>query len=67
MNEDNIFTINKSIKTGSIIMPKIVNGSKINIGKHRAIVVMTDHHFNWFQKKMIKWCFGFNVEDFTEE
>ena len=23
--------------------------------------------FNWFQKKMIKWCFGFTVTDYSED
>ena len=31
------------------------------------LTIVVDHHFNWFQKKMIKWCFGFNVENYTEQ
>jgi hypothetical protein len=54
------------VHTGDII-PKIENGSKITIGKKVGkVVIHTDHHFNWFQKKMIKWCFGFVVEDYSE-
>ena len=49
-------------------IPKIKNGSEISFGKNKGkITVYTDHHFNWFQKKMIKWCFGFEVSDYTEE
>lgn len=49
-------------KIGEIGIPKIKNGSKIEIGKDIGkITIMSDHRFNWFQKKMIKWCFGFEV------
>ena len=47
--------------------PKIKNGSKIVIGKERVITVIVDKHFNRFQKAMIKWCFGFDVQDYSEE
>lgn len=55
--------------TISSIVPKIVNGSKITIGKDLGVstIIVIDKHFNWFQKKMIKWCFGFDVEDYTTE
>lgn len=54
-------------KIGEIGIPKIKNGSKIEIGKDIGkITIMSDHRFNWFQKKMIKWCFGFNVTDYSE-
>ncbi len=46
--------------------PKIKNGSRITIGKLRRLTVVVDRHFNWFQKKMIKWCFGLTVEDYSE-
>lgn len=26
-----------------------------------------DKSRDWFQKRMIKWCFGFTVEDYSEE
>lgn len=53
---------------GTIIgIPKIKNGSRIKIGKLRAFSIIVDHHFNWFQKRMVKWCFGFTVEDYSEE
>ena len=39
--------------------------STIYIGNHigRAIEIGVDKKFNWFQKKMIKWCFGFEVKE----
>lgn len=48
-------------------IPKIKNGAKIQFGKLRSVTILVDHHFNWFQKRMIKWCFGFTVEDYGEE
>lgn len=48
-------------------IPKIKNGSRIRIGRVRTLNIDIDHHFNWFQKRMIKWCFGFTVEDYSEE
>lgn len=51
---------------GYINIYKIKNGSVIKIGKDRSIKIVTDHRFNCFQKKMIKWCFGFIVEDYSE-
>ena len=52
----------------SVSIPKIRNGSCIKIGERVGILtVYTDKHFNWFQKKMIKLCFGFNVEDYSEK
>lgn len=48
-------------------IPKIKNGSRITIRTMKALTIIVDHHFNWFQKKMIKWCFGFVVEDYDEE
>lgn len=54
---------------GNIIsgIPKIKNGSRITIGTAYKLEIKLDKHFNWFQKKMIRWCFGFEVEDYTEE
>lgn len=42
-------------------------GSKISVGKNLKLTIGVDQRFNWFQKKMIKWCFGFTVEDFNKE
>lgn len=48
-------------------IPKIINGSKITIGRTYELTIYVDKHFNYFQKKMIKWCFGFDIENYTEE
>lgn len=54
--------------TANIVgIPKIKNGTKLEIGRNQTFTIFVDHHFNWFQKKMIKWCFGFNVSDYTDE
>lgn len=46
----------------------IKNGAKLSIGdKPQRIEIIVDQHFNWFQKKMFKWCFGFTVEDYEED
>lgn len=48
--------------------PKIKNGSIITIGNENGNIILTvDQHFNWFQKKMIKWCFGFEVVNYCEK
>ena len=55
------------MQTEFINIPKIKNGSKIILGRRdQQFIFMVDQHFNWFQKKMIRLCFGFLVEDFTE-
>ena len=47
---------------------KIKNGSKLYIGRdYQKLEIIVAHHFNKFQKYMIKRCFGFEVEDYTEE
>lgn len=35
----------------------------IYIGGNPGIEVGVDKKFNWFQKKMIKWCFGFDIKE----
>lgn len=50
-----------------ITPPKIKNGSQTRIGNLRTLTINVDHHFNWFQKLMMKWCFGFEVDDYSEE
>lgn len=37
--------------------------STIIIGKGRSWQIGVDKKFNWFQKKMIKWCFGFEIKE----
>ena len=34
-------------------IPKIKNGSRIRIGGVRTLNIDVDHHFNWFQKRMV--------------
>ena len=47
-----------------VVYPDIINGSTVKIGKTYGLLIFVDYHFNWFQKKMIKWCFGLKVEDY---
>lgn len=56
--------MNEQFERNNLEVPKIRNGSKIEFGN---CSILADHHFNWFQKKMIKWCFGFNVTDYSEK
>ena len=59
---------NKFILDSDVIFDqKIKDGSLIKIGKNRQISITTDQHFNWFQKKMLKWCFGFEVVNYCEK
>ena len=37
--------------------------STICIGGTPGIQIGVDKKFNWFQKKMIAWCFGFEVRE----
>lgn len=37
--------------------------STICIGDNPGLQIGVDKKFNWFQKKMIKWCFGFEVKE----
>ena len=53
------------LKVTHFWIPKIKNGSRISIGNIGTLNIDVDHHFNWFQKRMIKWCFGFTVEDYV--
>lgn len=58
----------ESLKEGTISIPNmyiIEEGSLITIGNNRTVSVIVDHHFNWFQKRMLKWFFGFIVEDYS--
>lgn len=56
-------------ETTGIYMHKIINGSKITIGKSTRCltIVNVDQHFNKFQKKMWKFLLGISVEDYSEE
>ncbi len=35
----------------------------IYVGENPGVQIGVDKKFNWFQKKMIKWCFGFEVKE----
>ena len=52
------------LHTDSIKPPKLPI-SKISIGSNDgySLEIGVDKKFNWFQKKMIKWCFGFEVKE----
>lgn len=59
---------NPSNKLPTWEIPKIKNGTKLTLGCGvRNISLTTDQHLNWFQKQMVKWCFGFKAEDYNEE
>lgn len=51
------------IKTGWAIYPPPPPKSIIIIGDNPSIQVAVNKKFNWFQKKMIKWCFGFEIKE----
>lgn len=52
------------IKDGSIYVKYPTKpASTIYIGENPGLSVEVDKKFNWFQKKMIKWCFGFDVKE----
>lgn len=55
-------------KNATVFCPfKINNGSIFSIGEHFKTMLKVDQHFNWFQKKMWKICFGIKVENYGEE
>ena len=64
-----IFRKERTMFEGEVMdIYKIENGSRIVIGdNYNTLEIKVDKHFNWFQKKMIKWCFGFDVFDYTEK
>ena len=37
--------------------------TNICIGENPGVQIGVNKKFNWFQKKMIKWCFGFEVKE----
>ena len=60
--EDNIYTL-KGYNPGYAIGKPESPISTIYIGKDTGMQIGVDKKFNWFQKKMIKWCFGFEVKE----
>lgn len=47
--------------TGITVSKKPI--STILIGKDVRLEIDVDKKFNWFQKLMLKWCFGFKVKE----
>lgn len=50
--------------------PKIVNGSVVTITMSDGtskVTMYVQRRFNWFQKKMLRWRFGFHIEDYSDE
>jgi hypothetical protein len=41
--------------------------STIVVGRNTGVQIDVDKKFNWFQKKMIKWCFCFEVKEYKDE
>lgn len=60
------FYIDLSQRSTVIEPYRIKKGSKIQLGDNIKFDIRVDQHFNWFQKLMWKWCFGFKVEDYSE-
>lgn len=53
-----------------MITTGIKNGSRLVIGdltKGNAFEMYIEKRFNWFQKKMIGFCFGIHVEDYSDK
>lgn len=63
MNNNNNIIENNST---TIQIHTIKNGSILEIGNNQKCKLKIDQHFNWFQKKMIKFCFGVTVTDYNE-
>lgn len=58
----------ENIISGEIVsIHKIKSDSRIVTWSSYSLEIKVDKHFNWFQKKMIKWCFGFDVFDYKED
>ena len=64
MPEDYIIS-NKpgKILAGRGIEPPQPPKSIIIIGSNPGLQIGVGKKFNWFQKKMIKWCFGFIIKE----
>ena len=68
MNEEYV----TSTKSGVLLVGKPLTfppppKSTIIIGGNPGWHIGVDKKFNWFQKKMIKWCFGFEVVEHKDE
>ena len=47
----------------SIVRPDTPTSTICIGGSGHTLQIGVDKKFNWFQKKMIKWCFGFEVKE----
>lgn len=70
-NEHNLFTTapmsdDANWSASCVLQPKPPI-SFICIGNNPRIQIGVDKKFNRFQKKMIKWCFGFEVKENNNE
>lgn len=64
MDKKNIIEkIEEQPLVGYSIEPPKMPKSTIIIGDNPGVQIGVDKKFNWFQKKMIKWCFGFKVKE----
>lgn len=65
MKEDSIISNEPGkIYCGQPIMPPPPPKSTIIIGDgYPNWCIGVDKKFNWFQKKMLKWCFGFIIKE----
>jgi hypothetical protein len=61
--EDKDYTVNKEKVCGCVSGCPNPSVTTIYIGKYTGVQICVDKKFNWFQKKMIKWCFGFEVKE----
>jgi hypothetical protein len=57
--------INQDCWSGLVIEPPNLTLSTLYMVDNRGYTfeINIDKKFNWFQKKMIKWCFGFEVKE----
>ena len=55
--------ISYSSNIGGFNVKQPISNIYIGGGGQHTISVGVDKKFNWFQKKMIKWCFGFEVKE----
>lgn len=64
-NEETVWVNLEADGVGIIAIPKAT--TIIHIGKDTGCHISVDKRFNRFQKKMINWCFGWEVEDVKDE
>jgi hypothetical protein len=69
MNEDyKILKEPGKLYCSTIMLPPPPKSTIIIGGKNGpTLSIGVDKKFNWFQKKMIRWCFGFEVKENKDE